>query len=111
MKRGDVYLVDFGMPDGSEQGGRRPAIILMDDLLIPLYTTVTVVPLTTTLQRVAMPGTVLIRAGEGGLDKDSVALGFQLQVRGKERLGRRLGALSPDRLAEVQEGVLRVLGA
>ena len=32
-RRGDVWLVDFGSPIGREQAGRRPAVIVSDDLM------------------------------------------------------------------------------
>lgn len=31
MKRGDIYLCDFGNPIGHEQGFRRPAVIISHD--------------------------------------------------------------------------------
>ena len=49
-------------------------------------------------------------SGEAGLDKDSIALCHQIQVRGKARLLELLGELTEDRLAEIQECVLNTLG-
>ena len=110
MKRGDVWLVDFGVPTGPEQAGLRPAILLQEDNLTTGLTTVLVIPLTTNLRRLALACTVKIPAGEAGLDRDSVALCHQLQARGKARLTDRLGSLPEERLAEVEECVLNTLG-
>jgi len=52
----------------------------------------------------------MIPAGEGGLKHDSVALCHQIQVRGKARLLNRLGELSEDRLGEIEECLLDILG-
>jgi len=30
-RRGDVFLADLGIPHGSEQGGRRPVVIIQND--------------------------------------------------------------------------------
>jgi len=31
VRRGEIYSVDLGTPKGSEQGGRRPALIIQND--------------------------------------------------------------------------------
>ena len=103
-------MVDFGPPSGPEQAGIRPAVLLQDDILTPALTTVIVVPLTTNLRRLTTQPTLLLSAGEGGLPQDSVVLCYQVQVRGKARLLSRLGALAPERLKEIQDGVLNALG-
>ena len=106
MRRGEVWLVNFGDPSGPEQAGVRPAIVLQNDLLNPYVETSIVVPLTTKTKRLTIPTTVFLPAGEAGLPEDSVVLCHQVQVRGKVRLLSRYGALSPERLVEVQNAVL-----
>ena len=103
-------MADFGPATGPEQAGTRPAIILQDDSLGQVFATTIVVPVTTNLRRLSLPTTLLLRAGEGGLPRDSVALCYQVQVRGKARLIQRLGELTPERLSEVEGNVLTALG-
>jgi len=110
MKRGEIRMVDFGPATGPEQAGVRPAIILQDDSLGQVFATTIVVPLTTNLRRLSLPTTLLLRAGEGGLPRDSVVLCYQVQVRGKARLTQRLGELSVGRVAEVVAELLTALG-
>lgn len=110
MKRGEIWMADFGPPAGPEQAGKRPALIMQDDTLTPLYTTVIVVPLTTNLRRLSYPTTVLIPANEGGLPSDSAALCHQVQVRGKARLLYRMGELAPKWMTEIQNQLLNALG-
>ena len=110
MKRGEIWMVDFGPPTGPEQAGVRPAIILQNDSLGQVFATTIVVPLTTNVRRLSLPTTLLLRAGEGGLPRDSVALCYQVQVRGKARLTQRLGELSAARVAEVVAELLTALG-
>ena len=31
-RKGDVFLADLGIPHGSEQGGRRPVVIIQNDI-------------------------------------------------------------------------------
>src|SRR5438552_17672911 len=103
-------MADFGQPRGPEQAGVRPAIILQDDKLTQQYITVILIPLTTNLKRRTMPSTVLLKAGEAGLLKNSVALCHQVQVLGKARLSARLGILEPQRLQEIEDMLLFALG-
>ena len=110
MKRGEVWMVDFGPATGPEQAGVRPAIILQNDDLGQVFATTIVVPLTTNLRRLSLPTTLLLNAGEGGLPRDSVALCYQVQVRGKARLTQKLGELSSGRLFEIQMSLLEALG-
>lgn len=110
MKRGEVWMVDFGPATGPEQAGIRPAVILQDDSLGQVFATTIVVPLTTNLRRLSLPATLLLKAGEGGLQRDSVALCYQVQVRGKARLTRRIGKLSPARLSDIEAGIQTALG-
>lgn len=110
MKRGEIWLTDFGEPSGPKQAGKRPAIIFQDNSLTPGLSTVVVIPLTTNLKRLALPSTVQVAATETGLDKDSVVLCHQIQVRGKARCVERLGELPEGKLAEVEECLMDTLG-
>ena len=103
-------MVDFGPPSGPEQAGIRPAIILQDDSLSQAFTTTIVIPLTSNLRRLSLPATVLLKAGEGGLSQGSVALCYQVQVRGKARLTQKLGTLPAGRLLDVEAELLTALG-
>ena len=110
MKRGEVWIVDFGAPSGPEQAGVRPAIVLQDDALTKSLETSIVIPLTTKTKRLAIPTTIFFPAGEAGLPQDSVALCHQVQVRGKARFLSYLGTLAPGRLLDVQNALLDALG-
>ena len=82
-------MVDFGPATGSEQAGIRPAITLQDDRLTQVFATTIAIPVTTNLRRLSLSATLLLKAGESDLPRDSVALCYQ--VRGKARLTQRLG--------------------
>src|SRR4051812_16847555 len=106
MIRGEVYSVRFDPVEGSEQGGTRPAIIISRDQLNVALSTVVVVPCTTYRSgRRVFAAQVLLQAPEGGLRVDSIVLGEQVRVVSKQRLGRRLGMLTPQSLARVEQAV------
>lgn len=52
MQRGDVYLVNLDPVIGSEVGKTRPAIVLQNEMAYRTSPTVTVVPLSTKVERV-----------------------------------------------------------
>ena len=94
MTRGDIYMLDFGIPFGSEPGMRRPVVIIQSDKenLNNLNTKV-VVPLTSNTINSNFKGNVFISKKESGLSKDSVALVHQIIVVGKTRLETKLAKL------------------
>lgn len=87
MTRGDVYMLDFGIPFGSEPGMRRPVVIIQADKdnLNGLNTKV-VIPLTSNTINADLRGNVFLPKRESGLSKDSVALTHQIVVVDKFRL-------------------------
>lgn len=62
------------------------------------------------MRRVSLPTCILIPSGEGGIDRDSVALCHQLRVLDVTRLERKLGELNPETLVNIESVVLLTLG-
>ena len=106
MKRGEVWWAELDGPRGSEPGGRRPVLIVQDDLLTASrLSTVMVVPLTTNLQRALAVGNVLLARSETGLRKESVALVCQVLTLDKDFLDELVGSLSRRSLQAVDAGL------
>jgi mRNA interferase MazF len=74
MSRGDIYLADLNPSRGSEQAGIRPVVIVQREAIDRFTQTVVIVPLTSNLRRLDIPGTFSIPAAEGELTQESVAL-------------------------------------
>lgn len=87
MTRGDVCMLDFGIPIGSEPGMRRPVVIIQSEKnnLNGLNTKL-VIPLTSNTVNAELRGNVFITKKDSGLSKDSVALVHQIVVVDKIRL-------------------------
>lgn len=110
MKRGEVYNVNFEPIQGSEQGGTRPAIIVSNDAINKFSSVVIVVPCTTYRhKRKLYRSQILIKAPDGGMDNDSVALGEQVRAVAKSRLSSRRGVLSDAALAQLDQALLTAL--
>jgi len=103
--RGEIWLVDLNPSRGSEQSGIRPAIVVQRETLERFTVTTLIIPLTTNLRRLKVPGCVLIPVGEGGLTQDSVALCYQLAVVDRQRLIRLLGRVPSSRLIEINQAL------
>ncbi len=110
VRRGEVWLADLNPTRGSEQAGTRPVIIFQNNSINRFTSTFLTIPLTTNLRRASLPTCVLVRQGEGGLSKDSVALCHQLRVLDGARLKRRLGSVSAETMAAIQSRVLFTTG-
>ena len=106
MTRGEVYMLDFGVPFGSEPGMRRPVVIIQSDRdnLNGLNTKV-VVPLTSNTVNANVRGNVFIPKKESGLSKDSAALVHQIIVVDKMRLEEKLVKLSKDILKKIEDEI------
>jgi len=110
IKRGDIWLADLNPVRGSEQAGTRPVLIFQNDAVNQFTTTVLAIPLTTNLRRALLPSCIQISKGEGGLVSDSVALCHQLRTLDKTRLQHKIGAITQQTIAAVENCVLFTLG-
>ena len=71
---------------GSEQGGRRPVLIVQNDLGNRRAPTVIAVPLTASPRKPPLPTHVRLEMGEGGLRQPSTVLCEQVRTLEKTRL-------------------------
>lgn len=106
MTRGDVYMLDFGIPFGSEPGMRRPVVIIQADKdnLNGLNTKV-VIPLTSNTINAELKGNVFLPKKESGLSKDSVALIHQIVVVDKIRLEEKISKLPKNLLQKIESEI------
>jgi mRNA interferase MazF len=113
MRRGDVYLVDYESARDGERNGARPAVIVSNDGANASVErtgrgVITLVPLTSGTSRVH-PFQVFLPAGECGLPKDSKVRCEQVRALPPGRLLRRIGAVSRQRMAEIDTALRRHL--
>lgn len=111
MRRGEIWAVNFQPVVGAEADKpARPAVIVSNDgRNIASERTrrgvITVVPLTGSTGKV-YDFQVLLRAdARNGLTKDSKAQAEQIRAVDVSRLGERLGALSAEQVAALDEAL------
>src|SRR5262245_29691587 len=104
-KRGEVYLVDFEPTRGAEIKKTRPALILQNDIA-NRYSSITIVAaITSQFNGKLYPTEVFVKAPEGGLTADGVVLMNQIRSIDKGRLIKRLGALNPATVRQIEDAL------
>jgi mRNA interferase MazF len=102
IQRGEIYWVAPEGPHGSIPPIKHPHLVVQDDLFnASRISTVVVCGITSNLKRANEPGTVLLEAGEGDLQRQSVVLASQISSVAKTELGERIGKLSELRVEQV----------
>jgi mRNA interferase MazF len=100
--KGDVYEAVLDPTQGSEQGGTRPVVIVSRDAINHNSPIVVIVPLSKRENHARIyPSQIEIRAGVGGLRKDSVAMGEQVRAISKTRLTKSIGHLPSPVIAKL----------
>lgn len=105
--RGDIVWAELDPARGSEQAGHRPVLVLSHDVFNERSGTVIAVAITSESPRARFPLTVDLGPG---LPKPSWAKVSQVRTLSTDRLGKKLGAASPEKLLRVVEGLNELLG-
>lgn len=108
MKRGDVYWADLVHRSGSERSGRRPVVVMSHDAFnqTPAWRSIIVVPVSSSRAQARRGPTVVELPGRvAGLAKPSVAVCHQVTTLDRAKFNRRIGALSPELLRDLENGL------
>ncbi len=106
IRKGSVYWVDFSPAKGSEPMGKRPGLVLQNDLLNDSkLNTVIVAAITSTMKFGDLPGNVKLHKGEANLPRPSVINMTQIKTVDKRSLRKKIGTLSKDRMTQVHDGL------
>ena len=106
--RGDIVWADLDPVRGREQAGRRPILVLSQDVFNERSGTVIAAVLTSQEPTVRFPLALEIRSVP--LPKRSWVKIGQIRTLSTERLGDHLGRLSPEELQMVVEGLNEIIG-
>ena len=106
IQRGDIFWIEPDEQRGSIPGYAHPHVVLQDDLFNrSRVETVIVCALSSNLKRANEPGNLLLEAGEGNLEKQSVVIVSQLASVRKDQLGSYIGRLSHERVEQILAGI------
>ena len=105
IKRGNVFIADLDPTVGSEQYGRRPVVILSNDLNNKYSPTILVAPLTKILKKTKLPTHIMIRKNYF-LKYDSLILLEQIRTIDKSRLVSYKGKVDSSTLEKINNGLI-----
>jgi len=95
--RGEVRWAELNPTRGHEQAGRRPVLILSHDIFNKRSGTEARFPLTYSLE-------------SKQLQKPSWVKISQIRTLSVERIGKKLGTVEPEQLAEIVDGLNQIIG-
>ena len=107
--RGDVVWAELDPTQGHEQSGRRPVLVISQDVFNERSGTVIACALTSQEPRAGFPLTLEL-AGTN-LPKPSWVKLSQIRTLSVKRFGKKLGRISVEELDQVIEGLNEIIGA
>ncbi len=108
-KRGEIYITDLNPSFGHEIHKKRPVLIISHNSFNQTFPTVVVIPFSSIVPDFVGPDVVKVTLLKG-LDKPSLILIHQIRVVDKARLIKKIGSLTKQKFAEVEESLKLVLG-
>jgi mRNA interferase MazF len=108
--RGDIVWADLNPVRGHEQAGQRPVVVLSHDVFNERSGTVIAMAVTSQEQRAAFPLTLELPAGLG-LTKRAWVKISQVRTLSVERLGKKIGRVTPELLDQLIEGLSEIIAA
>jgi mRNA interferase MazF len=106
--RGEVRWADLNPTRGHGQAGERPVLVLSHDVFNDRSGTVIALALTSQEPRAGFPLTLELRTAK--LSKRSWVKTGQIRTLSTDRIGKRLGRVADEELAEVLEGLFELIG-
>jgi mRNA interferase MazF len=103
--RGEIYLVNFDPTIGAEISKTRPALIVQNNIANQRSPIIIIAAITSKFDNRLYPTEVLIEPPEGGLKTTSVILLNQVRSIDRQRLSKRIGAISSEKLNEVDRAI------
>ena len=105
--RGEIRWADLSPTRGHEQTWLRPVLILSHDIFNERSGTVIVIAITSQSQKAGFPLTLELNTVE--LPKHSWVKISQIRTLYTERMGKLIGKLSQEELAQVIEGLNEII--
>ena len=105
--KGHIFLANLDPVIGSEQGKTRPVLVVSEEEINQILPVVNILPITSRKPgRKVYPNEVLLSAKTDGLEKESIALCYQIRTLDKKRFIRDLGKIDG---LEIQEEIIEAM--
>ena len=110
IRRGDLFWVNLDPSRGSEQAGRRPVVVIQNDIGNEIAPTIVIAPLTTKSFSKEYPTNVNLPKGISGLKSNSTILLSQIRTIDKARLEKKIGQLPSAYMEKTNQAIKISLG-
>ncbi len=100
INQGDIYWLNPQNPQNTEAVIAHPHVVIHAD-----SESVTVCALTSNLNKVTMPGNLLLEIAEGNLSRQSVVEVSKVLTVPQEQVGEYIGTLSQARVKQIFAGI------
>lgn len=107
--RGEIYFADLDPHYGSEQGGKRPVIVIQNNTGNKFAPTVIVAAVTSKVSKKPNQPTHVLIEQNPAFSRPSVVLLEQIFTIDKERIQRLLGQTTPDEMYQINEALMNSL--
>ncbi len=107
--RGDIWWADLNPVRRQEQAGTRPVLIISHDVFNQRSGTVIALAITSQLPTAGFPLTMEITSAR--LPKRSWVKISQIRTLSVERLSNKVGAITPEELNDIVEGLDEIVGS
>ena len=101
--RAEVWIINWNPSRGSEQAGKRPALIIQNNIGNDKAATTIVAAISTSVKK--YPMNVILDPPAGGLRERSMVKTSQILTISEKRLEKRLGIISSEKMAEVNAAI------
>ena len=109
FRRGEIYFADLDPHYGSEQGGKRPVIVIQNNTGNKFAPTVIVAAVTSKVTKKPNQPTHVLIDRNPAFSRPSMVLLEQIFTIDKERIQRLLGQTTPDEMYEINEALMNSL--
>ena len=109
FRRGEIYFADLDPHYGSEQGGKRPVIVIQNNTGNKFAPTVIVAAVTSKVSKKPNQPTHVLIEKNPAFSRPSVVLLEQIFTIDKERIQRLLGQITPDEMYQINEALMNSL--
>ena len=109
FRRGEIYFADLDPHYGSEQGGKRPVIVIQSNTGNKFAPTVIVAAVTSKVSKKPNQPTHVLIEKNPAFSRPSVVLLEQIFTIDKERIQRLLGQTTPDEMYQINEALMNSL--
>jgi mRNA interferase MazF len=106
--RGEIRWADLNPVRGHEQGGKRPVVIISQDVFNERSGTVIAMAVTSQPQRAGFPLTLSLESAN--LPKRSWVKIGQVRTLSVERIGELVDSVSPEQMNQLIEGLNEIVG-